>query len=146
MYERARAAQQLAALVRMLGPETLRGALQAALPALLAAAADASPAVQRQALWALHHLAIRAPNSHSLRVEGVKGLSCSMLACNTACSALTWDSYILDCGGAALADRKTTSMCGPPQQCSLAAQARRQRSCAGSAHCRWRLEGTRACM
>ena len=61
MYERARAAQQLAALVRFLGPQALRGALQAALPALLAAAADASPAVQRQALWALHYLAGRAP-------------------------------------------------------------------------------------
>ncbi len=60
MYERARAAQQAAALVRLLGPGALRRALPAALPTLLAAAADALPAVQRQALWALHHLATRA--------------------------------------------------------------------------------------
>ena len=68
MFERARAAQQLAALVRFLGPEALPNALQAALPALLAAAADVSPAVQRQALWALHHLATRAPRSHDLMI------------------------------------------------------------------------------
>ncbi|KAK9834195.1 hypothetical protein WJX81_007593 [Elliptochloris bilobata] len=61
VYERARTAQQAAALVRLLGPEALGGVLQAALPALLAGAADASPAVRRQALWALHHLATRAP-------------------------------------------------------------------------------------
>lgn len=60
MFERAVAAQQLAWLVRRLGYEALGGIVGFALPCISAAAADPSPAVQRQGLWALHHLATGA--------------------------------------------------------------------------------------
>ncbi len=89
VFERARAAQQLAALVRVLGPVELGDALPWALPAVLAGAADASPAVQRQALWALHHLATRArraprlsrPQCHRRPALSVTGALWALFIC-----------------------------------------------------------------
>lgn len=57
VFERAKAAQQLAWAVRRLGYRALAGVVNYGLPVILAAANDPSPAVQRQGLWALHHLA-----------------------------------------------------------------------------------------
>ena len=57
MFARAAAAQQLAWLLRRLGYASLGGVIGLALPCISAAAQDPSPAVQRQGLWALHHLA-----------------------------------------------------------------------------------------
>lgn len=56
-FERAKAAQQLAWLIRRLGSGALSDALTSVLPCVQAAATDPSPAVQAQGLWALHHLA-----------------------------------------------------------------------------------------
>ena len=55
-FERAKAAQQLAWLVRRLRAEALYAALGPALPCVQAAATDPSPAVQAQGMWALHHI------------------------------------------------------------------------------------------
>ncbi len=57
VFERAVAAQQLAWCVRRVGYKGLGALVGFALPVVMAAAEDVSPAVQRQGLWALHHLA-----------------------------------------------------------------------------------------
>lgn len=57
VYDRAKAAQQLAWCVRRVGYRGLGGLVGFALPVVLAAADDTSPTVQRQGLWTLHHLA-----------------------------------------------------------------------------------------
>ncbi|KAK9915551.1 hypothetical protein WJX75_000610 [Coccomyxa subellipsoidea] len=59
-FKRAVAAQQLAWCVRRVGYSGLGPLVGFALPVILAAADDTSPAVQRQGLWALHHLAKEA--------------------------------------------------------------------------------------
>ena len=57
VFERAVAAQQLAWCVRRVGYRGLGALVGFALPLILAAADDSSPAVQRRGMWALHHLA-----------------------------------------------------------------------------------------
>lgn len=55
-FERAKAAQKMAWLIRRLGSKALGDALGPALPCMQAAATDPSPAVQASGLWALHHI------------------------------------------------------------------------------------------
>ncbi len=57
VFARARAAQQLAWAVRRLGYRALGGVVNYGLPVVLAAASDPSPAVQRQGLRTLQHIA-----------------------------------------------------------------------------------------
>ncbi len=57
MFERAVAAQQLAWCIRRVSYRGLGAVVGFALPVIMASAEDASPAVQRQGLWALYHLA-----------------------------------------------------------------------------------------
>lgn len=74
-FKRAVAAQQLAWCVRRVGYSGLSPLVGFALPVILAAADDTSPAVQRQGLWALHHLA--------------KGVSCSFPDAAPASSSMS---------------------------------------------------------
>lgn len=69
-FERARAGEQVAWLIRRLGSRALSEALGPALPVIQAAATDPAPAVQAQGLWALHHISEGQPlTGHSSLFE-----------------------------------------------------------------------------
>lgn len=60
-FERCVAAGQLAWALRQLGGRHLGSAIGPALPLVLAAVEDPSPAVQACGLWALRHVALEGP-------------------------------------------------------------------------------------
>ncbi|BDA44453.1 Uncharacterized protein At2g39910 at C-terminar half [Coccomyxa sp. Obi] len=88
VFERAVAAQQLAWCIRRVGYRGLGAVVGYALPVIMAAAEDASPAVQNQGFWALHHLATEALPADLLWQK--EALLKAARKCLVGCDELAW--------------------------------------------------------
>lgn len=75
-FARVLAARQMAWWIRQLDYNSLASVIGLAIPCILAAVDDASPAVQCMGLWALHHLAtgiLKLDLAFAAHVPGGKG-------------------------------------------------------------------------